>query len=137
MAELTQTAANVGLTDSAGAVIQKVTYGEAITQGNVVYKKTADSEYYKADADAADTASADGIALTAGGDSEEGVIITSGPVDVGATLTVGTSYYLGTTAGAIGLESDLSTGDFPTYLGNAIAADTLDLQINVGTVAKA
>lgn len=137
MADLTQTAANVGLTDTAGAVIKKVTFGETIAQGMPVYKATADSEYYKADADAEATASCDGIALTAGGNGEEGVIIESGPVDVGATLTVGATYVVSTTAGAIAPIADLGTGDYVTILGVASAADTLLLNIDVTGVAKA
>jgi hypothetical protein len=137
MADLSQTAANVSLTDSAGVVTRLVQYGETVSQGMPVYKKTSDSKYWKADADAVDTASADGIALTPGAANEYGIIIESGLVDIGATLTVGATYVVSTTAGAIAPIADLASGDFTTILGVATTAGKLLLDIYESGVAKA
>ena len=138
MADLSQTAANVGLTNDAGSQIDaSKVYGEAVTQGNAVYLKTSDNKYWKADADAAATASADGIALTPGAADEYGVVCTEGYVDLGATLTVGETYVVSTTAGGIAPIADLGSGDYTTILGVATAADTLELNIYVSGVAKA
>lgn len=138
MADLTQTAANVGLTDDAGSQVDAShVYGETIAQGNAVYLKTSDNKYWKTDADAEATAAASGIALTPGAADEYGVVCTEGYVDLGATLTVGETYVVSTTAGAIAPIGDLGSGDFTTVLGVATAADTLNVNIYVSGTAKA
>lgn len=138
MANLTQTAANVGLTSETDSQIQQVTYGEAVTQGMPVYLNTSDGEYYKADANASSTtAQAAGIALTPGGDGERGVIVTSSSgIDLGATLTVGTTYVVSATAGAIAPIADLTTNDYVTVLGTATAAGKLRLSIDITGAQK-
>lgn len=127
MADLVITAANVQ--PAAGAQTRNVTYGEAITQGQVV-RDGGDGEYYLADNDAASEDVAAGIAITPGGDGEFGIIVTAGPLDVGATLTVGTIYCLSDVPGAICPSTDLANPQKVTILGVATAADTLSLDIN-------
>ena len=51
MADLTITAANVA--PGAGAVKDTGTAGEALTAGQLVYKKSADGKWYKADCNSA------------------------------------------------------------------------------------
>lgn len=143
MAELSQTAANVAI----GASTTKtkvVQYGEAVTQGNVLYQSTTDSKYYKADANNTSAeAKAAVIALTPGSTNGYGLVAipATSPgqslVNVGATLTVGETYVVGTTAGAIRPIGDASSGQYATILGQASTASLLDFQIVVAAVAKA
>ena len=62
---------------------------------------------------------------------------TSGKINVGATLTVGETYVLGDTAGAIYPIGDLGSGDYVTYLGYATTTSLLQLMITATGVAKA
>lgn len=141
MSDLVQTAASVAL-GSSTTQTKTVTYGEAITQGMPVYQST-DTKYYKADADAATTAAASAIALTPG--AADGVGLVARPatspgeslVNLGATLTVGETYAVSATAGAICPLSDLLTGDYVTVLGVASTSALLDFQILVSGIAKA
>ena len=139
MADLTQTAANVALTDTAGADTEVVQAGEAITQGMPVYQQTANSKWFQCDADLSQAAAAaQGIALTpAGADEDYFVVAKDGSeLDVGATLTVGESYYVSDTKGGIKPAADLTTGDFPCLLGIARTASALPLNIVPSSVAK-
>src|SRR5690606_5100593 len=86
MSDISQTAANVKIKSNA-TLTQKVRYGATVAQGDVVYSDLTDNGDWKlADADAAITAVAGGIALTPGVDGDYGYIATAGPVDVGGTL---------------------------------------------------
>jgi hypothetical protein len=120
MAAISQTAASVGI-GSSGTRVRVVQAGETITQGQPVYLNT-DSKYYKADANAsATTAKAVGIAISPAATNgyfimQEGA---SGLVNLGATLTVGETYCVGTTAGQVVPIGDLTTGDYPCILGTA------------------
>lgn len=121
MANLSQTAANVAI-GSAITRTRVVQAGETIAQGQPVYLKTSDSKYWKADANAsADTAKAVGIALTPA--SANGYLViqegSGGLINLGATLTVGETYVVSATAGAIAPIGDLTTGDYPCILGVA------------------
>ncbi len=136
MADLTQTAANVGLTDQSGARIRVVKAGEAITQGMPVYVN--DAEYYQCDASALASAACAGIAMTPAADGEYFAMAGDDTtVDLGGTLTIGETYCVSATKGAIAPIADLSSGEFVTILGTATAADELKLQLIIGTVAKA
>lgn len=139
MAALTQTAANVGLTDTAGADIEVVQGGEAITQGMPVYQQTANLKYFKADANASQAAAAaSAIALTACDADESYFVIakTGTEVDLGATLTVGETYIVGAVAGEINPIGDAATGWYPCILGIARTASAIPLDINASSVAK-
>ena len=135
MADLTQTAANVN--GHVGFKTSNIVYGETVVAGNAVYKKATDSKYWKAINSAAADATAVGIALTGGAADEPGVIQISGPVDLGATLTIGEQYYVSNTAGAIAPAADIGTGEFPFLLGIASAADKLEIKLFGTGVAHA
>lgn len=137
MADLSVTAASVQLMSSANT--QRVQAGEAgITQGMSVYMDTADSDKWKKCINtSAAAALAGGIALTPAGDDEYFLIVTSGKVDLGATLAVGEVYGVSDTAGKIRPVVDDGTGDFVTILGVATAADALDVQIRASGVVHA
>lgn len=135
MADLTQTAANVSLTDVTGVVLSPAKAGEAITQGNPVY--LSNGKYYKADSATAASAKAKGIALTPAATDEQFALAASGTtVDVGATLTIGETYCVSATSGAIAPIADIGSGEFPTILGTATATGKLPLNIVPATVAK-
>lgn len=131
-ADLSITAANVDLPTS-GTKTTIVKFGEAVTEGQVVYKKTADSEYYKADCDVSlssdDEATVAGIVLTAAPAEGYGVIVTSGIMDVGATLTPGANYVLSGTAGGIAPQADVAQNDWISGIGIAVATDKLYVRI--------
>lgn len=130
MADITVTAADVGLADT-GVVTQTVQVAVAVTQGQVGYLDTTESKYRLADADLSSAAaSAAGIFLTPAAIDGYAVIAMSGPVDVGATLTVGETYVVSGTAGGIAPIADLATGDYVTLLGIATAAGKLQLDIS-------
>lgn len=134
MADLSITAANVSLT-SGNATVEQVVYGATITQGQVLYEDANDSNKYKlADNDDVTQAAAKGIALTPGASGEKGYVVKKGPIDVGATLTVGSRYYVGE-SGGIAPEADIGTGEFVTLLGIATAAGVLELNINASGIA--
>ena len=110
--------------------------GATVAVGDVVYKKSADSKYHPADANAGSSEStAKGVAIT--GASADGyfVAVTSGGLDYGATLTVGETYILGgTAAGDVAPIGDRATGWYTTDIGKASTASRLDVSIiNHGT----
>lgn len=134
MADLTQTAANVGV-NANNTRTQIVQAGEAITQGEPVYENN--SKYFQGDASTLAASQVGGIALTPAATDGYFIMATEGKVDLGATLTVGETYYVSDTAGAIMPSADLSTGEYVTSLGVASAADTLELSINASGIARA
>lgn len=135
MAALTQTAANVGV-GSITSPVRSVQVGEAVTQGQPGYRDESDGKYYVGDADNAakddvvviflTPASLDGYAVAAFADSK---------INLGATLVVGTAYYL-LASGAIGLHSDIASADYVTLLGIAETADLLAFNPQASSVAK-
>lgn len=135
MADLSQTAANVGLS-AAGGQSRHVQASEAITQGQPVYKASS-GKYTRCDADAEASAQVAGIAMTPCATDEYFVMALPGSqVDLGATLTVGETYVVSTNVGAIAPIADLTTGDYTTILGTATAADQLDFNPYISGVAK-
>jgi hypothetical protein len=128
-ADLSITAANVKAAGSSSKPV-RVKFGEAVTQGQAVYLKASDGEYYKADADAgtSEIAGAVGVAITPASTDEYGYILTEGPVTIGATMTVGEIYVLSGTAGGICPEADLATADRVTIIGVATSTTVLAIQ---------
>jgi hypothetical protein len=139
MAALSQTPANVGIQGSGKT--QLVQYGEAVTQGQPVYRSSTDNRFYKSDANLV-TGGANGIALTPGTTGDYGVIALPGAspgqclVNVGATLAVGMVYCVGATAGQIVPYADLTTGDYVTILGVAKTTALLDFMLIVSGTQK-
>lgn len=133
MADLTITAANVHIQSSTTRT-RIVQFGEAMTPGQSTYLNGATQKYLKADANAsAAQAAATGVVLVGAAIDAYGVIVESGPMDLGATLTVGVPYVVSTTAGGIAPASDFAgyTGAFLTHLGYATAADSIDIRPHV------
>lgn len=115
---------------TANTEIELANYGATIAVGDMLYRGT-DTEHLLADADLSVAAkAARAIALTPGVDGGQGVVATGGNIIlVGATMTVGTTYFLGPAAGEIGPYSDLSTGDYVVRIGTAKTATELILSI--------
>jgi hypothetical protein len=138
MADLSQTAANVGFND-ADVKYRLVQFGEAVTQGMPVYRKAADGKYWKAQNDnAAADAEAVGICIVRGAAADAwGLIATEGNINIGATLAVGESYFVSNAFGAICPAADVGSTEFPTFLGIANSATNLELKPSSAGVAKA
>ena len=135
MAALSITAANVGLVSGS---TQVVTYGETVTQGMPVRELAADNKFYKCLHDDATQVAAVGIALTPGGDGDQGVIARAGTtIAMGATLAIGTVYCVGAVDGEIDPTGDLGSGDFVNIVGHAVSTANMLLTFDDLGVAKA
>lgn len=138
MANLSQTAANVALAGS-GVQVEIVQVGESVTQGQPGYQNVNDSKFYQADANAsATTAKAVCIFLTPASTDGYAVIVRGGgrTINLGATLTVGETYVVSATKGAICPIADLTTGDYPCIIGTAISTSAIITSFYFSGVAK-
>ena len=109
----------------------------SVTAGQVVYREASTGKYKLADADSgtAEVRSPRGIALHAASASQPLTIVTEGNVTIGATVTVGSGYYLSATAGGIAPVADMTTGKYPSILGFATTSGILKLKIVEAGVA--
>jgi hypothetical protein len=135
MADITITAANV--LKGANAVIEKGVAGATVTAGQVVYRDAADGRYKLADCDSATDGVRvpRGIALNGASSGQPLEILMSGDITIGATLTLGATYYLSGNAGRIAPAADLATGDFPSVIGLATSTSVLKVNITSAGVA--
>lgn len=119
--------------------VDKVDCGATVTAGQPVYSDTTDSNKAKvSDATTLAKATVKGIAVNAGVSGGGLVVATSGSlILVGASMTVGKTYYLSATSGAIIPEADLASTNYVTRLGTASAATQLELDITVTGVQYA
>ena len=135
MATLSITAASVTAAVN-GVAKSNVQWGEVVTAGQPVYQKAADNLFYKMQADGtaaeAGVGVTFGVALSGGSANQWGVVATSGPVTIGATVVVGVHYYVHATAGLIGLFSDLASGNYITDLGYATTTAIITLNGSTG-----
>lgn len=135
MADLAITAANV----IAGANVKtkQGTAGAAITAGQTVYRDPTDGKYKLADCDSATAAvrKTTGIALHAAANGQPLLVLTEGPLTIGAALTAGVAYYLSGTPGGICPVADLGAGDYPTIIGIAKSTTVLDVKLHESGVA--
>lgn len=134
MAALTVTATSV--VHVSGSVTQEV-IGETITAGQCVYRKAADNRMWKAQSDGtAAEAAAVGIALTGGAAGQPCLVAGSGAaINIGAT-TEKVHYFVHTTAGGVGLQGDISSGNYITRLGYSLTTDGVfyvDIRATGGT----
>lgn len=135
MSDLSITAANV--IAGSGAVKKLGTAGATITAGKAVYFDSSDSKYKLADCDSATAAvrSPVGIALNGASNGQPLVVLESGPVTIGATMTAGVAYYLSPNAGGIAPVADILTADYPVILGIATSTTVLNVNIQEAGVA--
>ena len=128
MADVSVTAANVGMTTTAPGK-RTVIYGDTVTEGEVLYLKAADGKYYRAINTGEATAQAVGIALTPGVDGDRGEIAISGNINCGATVAVGVPYYLSATLGGYRVYTELAPGDHTTLIGWGVTTEELRIAI--------
>jgi hypothetical protein len=127
MADITVTTTQVVPTDDRTMIFSSKC-GEAITIGQVVYKKAADNKLWKAISTTAATAAAVGIAISSSVAADQDVSYQKGgtiTLGAGASITAGAVYVVTDTAGGISLEVDRGTGDYMTILGVANASNGL------------
>lgn len=111
--------------------------GEAITQGQPVYRKASDGKLYKADANVTSAeAEALGIALSAGASGQYITYWSEGTINLGATLVVGTIYIVSVNAGGIAPISDLATSSWVTILCYAETTSVAKMLLTVTGVQK-
>lgn len=135
MADLTITATSVVQGASGISVLDGI-LGASVTAGQSVYLDTAASTYKLADANASSTtAQTAGIALNGGASGQPVKVLASGPITIGATVTVGTIYVQSATAGGIAPAADLATGHYVTILGVGISASQIQVGISKSGVA--
>jgi len=133
MADLIVTAGNV--LAGTNAVTKSVTWGETITAGLAVYKDATSGRYKKASTASAALAAIEGISLNGGANGQPGTIVTSGNLNPGATVSVGTVYVASDTVGNIATSADNSTGDYRTIIGIGTTASNIAVNIQAGGVA--
>lgn len=136
MADLVQTAADV--LRSSGNVANVVA-GETVTQGMVLYKKSTDGEWYKADVDGTGSPTAEtagsgglGIALNAAANGQPIMLQQDGEIDPGATATEGVVYVASALVdGSIGVYGDLvgASDDLLTIVGVGNSDGNIDLNL--------
>lgn len=125
------------LSITAGSVVPVAGYGytdlvagATITAGQVVYQDSADLKAKLADCDgAAALGVVVGIALNNASSNQPVRVMTSGDLNIGATLTVGEIYVLSGTAGGVAPEGDLANPDKVSLIGVATSASNLKLDI--------
>lgn len=129
MADLTITATDVEVENNNPGTW--VRFGVAVTQGQVVYRSTADNKYYLADCDASATARAAGIVISNADADNYGYILsgTNSKINLGATLAQGEVYVVSDTAGNIMPITDLTTGQYITILGIAESTSLLRMRM--------
>lgn len=133
MADVAVTATQ--LLPTADTVLEDGIAGEAIAQGDWLYKKAADQRLWKADnnAAAAEAAEVIGQAMVACAAAAQpmrygrGGTITQGAA---ATIVSGTVYVLSATPGKACPAADLASGNRVTILGVGNAANGIQLQLN-------
>lgn len=133
MADLVITAGNV-VADSAASKISG-TAGETITAGMAVYQDTSTKKWMKALSDSAAHAAASGIALNGASLNQPLSILTEGTITIGATVTVGETYYVSNTAGGIIPYADLSAAEYVTMIGIGLTASTIAVKFIASGVA--
>ena len=135
MADLTQTATAVHPHKDATTITVQAGEG-SIVPGEPLYKKASDSKYYKAVNSGAAEAAASVIAVGYAPSANDYVsVLSSGDIDLGATLTVGERYFVSNTAGKIAPSADIGAGEWSTEVGRAEAADKLTTTFSKVTTA--
>jgi hypothetical protein len=117
-----------------GITIGGLNAGENITQWDAVFFNSADSEFHQADASTGSGEfPARGIAVAAGTDGNELIVITKGVVrnDGWAWGTVGGTIYLGESDGALTQTAPSDSGDAVQIMGWAISDD--EMMVDVST----
>lgn len=133
MAALAVTANNVIVTGTYTAILLQC--GETITAGQVLYQKSSDSKWYKAQCDGTAEESGSGVqmAIALGGGVASQFIggLTSGTITSGATHTKTWPVYVHSTAGSFTETiADISSGYYMTQIGRATTTAIMSVSFN-------
>ena len=139
MADLVVTATTV--LKGTGMTVQTGTAGEAITAGQPIFRDTAtgatNGQFLKCDNnDNLRNFACDGIALNSPAAGQPISYGSGGEYNPGATVAVGTAYYVSSNPGGICVETDLLTGMKVIFIGVATATNKLKLNIFVPAATK-
>jgi hypothetical protein len=120
------------------SVEEKVTWGETVIIGDLVYKDPGTGKYLRVDTNvSAITATIAGIVMTAGALDERGYICKSGSVIlVGTTMVDNADYFGGPNPGEIIPGADVASGHYISKLGTADGTTQLDLAISNTNVQR-
>ena len=122
---------------TATGVVVSMASGESVAAFNAVYIRS-DGEVGPADADAATSMPAIGVALEAKGDGEATKILIAGVLrDDTYNFTPGADIFVGTTAGAITATAPSGSGDTVQKIGVALSADSIYVNFNTTEVLLA
>lgn len=139
MAAITVTAASVVPTGTYSKNIG--TAGEALTQGQIVYKKSSDSKWYKAQADGTQEESGYGVdmgvALAAVSANQLFAMLTSGTITCGGTVAAALPYFVHTTAGSFGVLGELGSTNYVTCIGYATSTTVININFFATGLAQA
>lgn len=110
---------------------------ETVTAGQAVYKDASTGKFGLADTNSATAGirALYGVALNGATANQSVRIQRSGQITIGAALTIGKIYVLGSTPGAINPEADLASGWYTSILGIAVSTTNINIVINNGGVA--
>jgi len=121
----------------ATGVVVSMNSGESVTAFNAVYIRD-DGEVGPADADAATTMPAIGVALESKSDGQATKILISGVLrDDTYNFTPGADLFIGTTAGEITATAPSGSGDTVQKIGVALTADSIYVNFNTTEVLLA
>ena len=137
MADVIITATDVEVVGSTeGRLVQ---FGVAVTQGQVVYRSTADNKYYLANCGVSTTARAVGIVISNCAINTFGYILgtKNAVINIGGTVAVGEIYVVSDTDGNIMPSTDLTSGQYLTVLGYATTASNLVINITDTQISHA
>ena len=122
---------------TATGVVVTMNSGESVTAFNAVYIRT-DGEVGPADADAATSMPAIGVALESKSDGQATKILISGVLrDDTYNFNAGEDLFIGTTAGEITATAPSGSGDTVQKIGVALSADTIYVNFNTTEVLLA
>lgn len=122
MPELTITPGSVAVVTE--TQFERFNAGVAIDAGDVM-RLDSQSQWQLADNTGTTNADMYAIAVNSGGVGQEIKGLVYGVVSLGAVLTVGEVYVIGTTGGSMRPHSELTTGDFVTIVGVAQTTSNL------------
>jgi hypothetical protein len=114
-------------------------FGEAVTAGQAVYRKSSDRRWWKARASgtAEEAGSAGlGVALSGGAAGQPASVATGGDVIIGATVAVGAIYGVSANAGGIAPSADLAAGQRLSVLGYGKTAAIVTLDVATTGIIK-
>lgn len=130
MADFTVTAGNIAPSETSRDTLLA---GEAITAGQVIYKKSADQKAWKAQNDGTEAeAQAIGIALNGAAAGQPVAYQKSGALTFGSTFAAaGALVCVSATAGGLCPVADVGSGKRLTIVGVSTSASVLNIDLNV------